>query len=184
MRCAFTSPSWRVNHPRCRSRRSARTAYSLGHALEAKRYLERALNAPGAERQSGQALAQYRDLLRDSNRLLELYPSSELSLRARSERIRCRSGDRSEEVRQLRAKSGVRLKRRSCPGQPSASSQGEPRGPLASLTSHFKRHRANAAPMRRKALPPPPSAAAGLLGPLADRWKEQPSKLTGCRARK
>jgi tetratricopeptide (TPR) repeat protein len=153
---------------------AARTAYTLGRAREAKQYLERALNTPDADRQTSQELARYRDLLRDSNRLLELYPSSELSMRDRSERI---LADR--DITQKRFDSCVESKSatqtNSLPGvQPSTGSQAEPGGPLASLTSHFKRHPANAA---TSATAPAPSPA-DTLGSLADRWKQQPSKLT------
>ena len=153
---------------------AARTAYALGHALEAKQYLERALNSPGAEQQAGQALAQYRDLLRDSDRLLELYPSSDLSLRTRSERI---LADR--EIAQQRfdncMQSNSAAQVNSVPGGlPSTGSQAKPKGPLASLTSHFKRHTADAA----KGAPSPAPPSAGPLGPLADRWEQQQARLT------
>ncbi len=161
---------------------AARTAYLLGHALEAKRYLERALNAPDADWKTREVPAQYRDLLRDSSRLLELYPSSELSLRARSERI---LADR--EIAQQRFSNCMQI--RSCgsgerrwPRQRTAFGQLSQRapksGPLASLTSHFKRHTANAAANAAKSIPSPALPIAGPLGPLADRWKQQPSKLT------
>jgi Tfp pilus assembly protein PilF len=148
---------------------AARTAYSLGHALEAKQYLERALNAPGV-----QALEQYRDLLRDSNRLLALYPSPTLGLRARSERI---LADREIAKERFDNCAGSRSSAptNSAPGgQPSSSSQDGRKGPLADLTSHFKRHRADAA----ASAPSPAPASADPLGPLAERWKQQPAKLT------
>jgi tetratricopeptide (TPR) repeat protein len=150
---------------------AARAAYALGHALEAKQYLERALRSPGAEQQAGQA--QYRDLLRDSSRLLELYPSSELSLRARSERIladREIAQERFDSCMQSRSAAQAN----SVPGGlPSTGSQAPPKGPLDSLTSHFKRHTANGG----TGAPSPAAPSAGSLGPLADRWKQQRASL-------
>lgn len=66
---------------------AGRNAYQLGRFLVAKEYLERALDQPSFEKQPQALRANARDMLADSIHILLLYPSTELSVRARAERI-------------------------------------------------------------------------------------------------
>lgn len=66
---------------------AGRTADALNHFLQAKGYLERALNHPGFEKQPAEIQAQFRDMLADADHILLLYPSPNLSVRARAERV-------------------------------------------------------------------------------------------------
>lgn len=66
---------------------AGRTAYALGRFARAKEYLERALNHPDFEQKPSEMQTQYRNLLADSVHILLLYPSPELSVQARAERI-------------------------------------------------------------------------------------------------
>lgn len=64
-----------------------RTAYELGHFLAAKGYLEHALNEPEFDKQPKALREQARSMLAESVHILLLYPSADLSPRARAERI-------------------------------------------------------------------------------------------------
>ncbi|HYK35514.1 tetratricopeptide repeat protein [Alloacidobacterium sp.] len=66
---------------------AGRTAYALNRFLQAKKYLERALNHPEFEKQPTEAQAHFRDMLADADHILLLFPGPELSLRARADRI-------------------------------------------------------------------------------------------------
>jgi hypothetical protein len=55
--------------------------------LQAKDFLERALNHPDFEKQPANIQEQYRNMLSDADHILLLYPGPTLSLRARAERI-------------------------------------------------------------------------------------------------
>jgi tetratricopeptide (TPR) repeat protein len=66
---------------------AGQAAYALNRYLEAKGYLERALNDPNFEKQPRDTQAQFRNMRSDADHILLLYPSPELSLRARAERI-------------------------------------------------------------------------------------------------
>ena len=65
---------------------AGRTAYQLGHFLEARHYLERAVSAPAGKR-NPQIVQQSRDVLHSATRLLSLYPSAQLSLSTRGTRL-------------------------------------------------------------------------------------------------
>ena len=58
---------------------AGRTAFQMGHYLEAKRYLARALEGPGVDQEPKASLQKSRDRLSEATRLLLLYPSSRLS---------------------------------------------------------------------------------------------------------
>jgi tetratricopeptide (TPR) repeat protein len=66
---------------------AGRTAFQMGRYLEAKRYLGRALESPAVDQEPQPVLQQSRNQLHDATRLLQLYPSSRLSIRERSARI-------------------------------------------------------------------------------------------------
>jgi tetratricopeptide (TPR) repeat protein len=66
---------------------AGRAAYALSRYLQAKELLERTLNHPDFEKQPADIQAQYRNMLADADHILGLYPSSELTVRARAERI-------------------------------------------------------------------------------------------------
>src|SRR6202161_3062815 len=66
---------------------AGRTAFQMGRYLEAKRYLGRALESPAVDQEPQPILQQSRNQLHDATRLLQLYPSSRLSIKERSARI-------------------------------------------------------------------------------------------------
>jgi tetratricopeptide (TPR) repeat protein len=66
---------------------ASRAAYALGRYLTAKDYLERTLDHSGFEKLPADEQAQYRDMLANSDHILLLYPGSDLSVRARAERV-------------------------------------------------------------------------------------------------
>ncbi len=66
---------------------ASRTAYALNRFLQAKEYLDRALNHPAFEKEPADTQSQFRNMLSDADHILLLYPGSELSVRARAERI-------------------------------------------------------------------------------------------------
>jgi tetratricopeptide (TPR) repeat protein len=66
---------------------AGRTAFDLGHFVEAKQYLEKALISPAAKAAPPAALQPIQDQLRDTTRLLMLYPSPQLGLGAQTQRI-------------------------------------------------------------------------------------------------
>jgi tetratricopeptide (TPR) repeat protein len=66
---------------------AGRAAYNLGRYLTAKQYLERAMNHAGFEKLASDQQATYRNMLADSDHILLLYPSEDLSIRARAMRV-------------------------------------------------------------------------------------------------
>jgi tetratricopeptide (TPR) repeat protein len=66
---------------------AGRSAFALGHYQLAKTFLEWAMNHPAAEKEPMETREQNRNLLRDSIHILLLYPSRQISNRARVERI-------------------------------------------------------------------------------------------------
>jgi tetratricopeptide (TPR) repeat protein len=153
---------------------AGRTAFQLGHYLEAKRYLARGLEGPGVDQESKAVLAQSHDRLNDASRLLLLYPSSRLSLRERSARIltdRKLAQARLARCTQDRAQAPAK-------GSPAASAPVASKGlalpnPLASLESRFSRH--PAVPVQNQAAAPPP---VDPLQALAERWQQLPAKIS------
>jgi tetratricopeptide (TPR) repeat protein len=66
---------------------AGRSAYALGRFLQAKQFLERALNHPDFEKNPAAEQEQYRGMLADSDHILLLYPGVDLNVRSRAERI-------------------------------------------------------------------------------------------------
>jgi tetratricopeptide (TPR) repeat protein len=66
---------------------ASRTAYALNRFLQAKEYLERALNHADFEKEPAEVQALFRNMLSDADHILLLYPGPELNVRARAERI-------------------------------------------------------------------------------------------------
>ncbi len=66
---------------------AGRTAYDLNRFLQAREYLERALNHPDFEKQPSEIQAGFRNMLSDSDHILLLYPGDDLTIRARAIRI-------------------------------------------------------------------------------------------------
>jgi Tfp pilus assembly protein PilF len=64
-----------------------RTAFALGRYSQAKQYLDRALNHPDFEKQPQDSREANRNMLADAAHILALYPSPDLSIRARAERV-------------------------------------------------------------------------------------------------
>jgi tetratricopeptide (TPR) repeat protein len=151
---------------------AGRTAFQLGHYLEAKRYLARALEGPGVDQEPAALVAQSRDLLAEATRLLQLYPSQRLSVAERSARIltaRNLALARLAECKQDKAASP--------PPSPSAAASAPvsktPSNPLASLASRFSRPSSNAA--ESQAATPAP---VDPLQALEQGWQQLPAKIT------
>ena len=145
---------------------AGRTAFQIGHYLEAKRYLARALEGPGVDQEPKAVLDQSRDRLNEATRLLLLYPSSRLSPHERNTRI---LADRKLAMARL---AECTHDRPLTPAKNSAATASPPAGsskgsnPLQSLTSRFTGHLT--APASNQA------AAAAPIDPLqslSERWK-------------
>jgi tetratricopeptide (TPR) repeat protein len=152
---------------------AGRTAYQMGRYLEAKKYLGRALEGPGADQEPLTAVQQNRDRLSDATRLLLLYPSSRLSIHERGSRI---LNDRKLALARLAECS------RDQASQPAKNSaQVTPPGPksplipnqLANLASRFTNRPPKPAQSPVASAPP-----VDPLEALVERWKELPVRLT------
>jgi tetratricopeptide (TPR) repeat protein len=66
---------------------AGRTAWQLGHIEVARHALEHAVTRPDFAKQSAAVQQDVRQMLSDSQRVLQLYPDPDLSVRARAERI-------------------------------------------------------------------------------------------------
>jgi hypothetical protein len=143
----------------------------MSHYLEAKRYLGRALEVPGAEQEPKASLEEIRNDLDEATRLLLLYPSSRLGPSERGLRI---LADRKLAMARL---AQCTLNRPQTPA--TANNAAAPvvapskSNPLQSLESRFTGH-PSAPPQNQAAAPPPVDP----LQSLAERWKQLPPKLS------
>jgi tetratricopeptide (TPR) repeat protein len=154
---------------------AGRTAFQLGRYLEAKRYIAHALEGPGVDQEPPAAIAQGRDRLSEATRLLQLYPSSRVGLRERSNRI---LGDRQLAMARLAectqdkaaAKDSAVDSAAAPPSQPSSKPSSNP---LASLASRFSRRATPATQNQAAAVPP-----VDPLQALTKRWQQLPAKIS------
>ena len=153
---------------------AGRTAFQIGHYLEAKRYFSRALEGPGVDQEPKAVLDQSRDRLNEATRLLLLYPSSRLSAHERDDRIltdRKLAMARLAQCTQDRPPTPVKDTTVTGAQPPAGAIKGS--NPLQSLTSRFTNH---------PAAPAPNQAAAPLqvdpLQALTERWKQLPISIT------
>jgi tetratricopeptide (TPR) repeat protein len=155
---------------------AGRTAFQLGHYLQAKRYLAHALEGPGVDQEAPAAIEQNRDRLAEATRLLQLYPSSRVGLSERSIRI---LEDRKLAMARLaectQDKAAAKGSTVDTPAAPQSQPSSTPKSnPLANLASHFSRH--TTAPAQSL-----PAAAAPPVDPLqalAERWRQLPAKVS------
>jgi tetratricopeptide (TPR) repeat protein len=151
---------------------AGRTAFQIGHYLEARRYLARALEGPGVDQEPKAVVDQGRDRLNEASRLLLLYPSSRLSPHERNARIltdRKLAMARLAQCTQDRPQAPENSTSASTPPAAAAKSS----NPLQSLTSRFTSR--PSAPASNQAAAPPP---VDPLQSLAERWKRLPSKVS------
>jgi tetratricopeptide (TPR) repeat protein len=151
---------------------AGRTAFQLGHYLQAKRYLAHALEGPGVEQEAPTAIEQSRDRLAEATRLLQLYPSSRVGLGERSNRI---LEDRKLAMARL---AECTQDKAAAKGSAAAAPQGQPSStpssnPLASLASRFSRHTTPPTQSQPAAAPP-----VDPLQALEERWQKLPAKIT------
>jgi Flp pilus assembly protein TadD len=150
---------------------AGRTAFQLSRYLEAKRYLGRALEGPGAEQEPRASLQESRDDLDEATRLLLLYPSSRLSLSERGARILT---DRKLAMARLAQCTQDRPQTPATANSATAPAAGPSKpNPLQSLESRFTGH-PSTPPQNQAAAPPPVDP----LQSLAERWKQSPAKLS------
>ncbi len=150
---------------------AGRTAFQLGHYLQAKRYLAHALEGPGVDQEAPAAIAQNRDRLAEATRLLQLYPSSRIGLRERSNRI---LEDRKLAMRRLAECTQDKAAAKEAAAPQSQPSSAPKSNPLANLASHFSRHTTAPAPSQPVAAAPPVDP----LQALAERWQQLPAKIS------
>ncbi len=153
---------------------AGRTAFQIGHYLEAKRYLARALEGPGVDQEPKASLQESRDRLSETTRLLLLYPSSRLSPSQRSVRIltdRKIALARLAQCMQARPQPQANHSLAASTPPPAAASKTS--NPLQSLESHFTRHPTTPTP-NETAAPP----AVDPLQALTERWKQSPPKIS------
>jgi Flp pilus assembly protein TadD len=153
---------------------AGRTAFQLGHFLEAKRYLARALELPATEADSDKsavaALQQSRDQLNEATQILAIYPSSRLSTKEQDARIL-----RGRKLAMARLETCVNAKA-ATPAIPSAANTPPPKtssNPLQSLASRFSRQSSQPAVNQSAAAP-----SVDPLQGLVDRWQKLPPKVT------
>jgi tetratricopeptide (TPR) repeat protein len=153
---------------------AGRNAFQLGHYLEAKHYLARALEGPGVDQEPKASLDESRDRLGEASRLLALYPSSRLGPNERNIRIladRKIAMARLAQCTQDRPQAPAKTSAASSAAAPAAGSSTS--NPLQSLESHFTRHPTGPTPNQATASPP-----VDPLQSLAERWKQLPAKLS------
>jgi Flp pilus assembly protein TadD len=150
---------------------AGRSAFQMGHYLEAKQYLGRTLEGPGDDQEANALLAQSRDDLSEATRLLQLYPSSRLSPRERSARI---LSDRSLAMARLAecVQDKASAPAKTSAGSTAPSSKGAS-NPLASLASRFSHHPSQ--PTGSEAAVPP---SVDPLQALSERWQQLPAKIS------
>jgi Flp pilus assembly protein TadD len=155
---------------------AGRTAFRTGRYLEAKRYLGRALEGPGAEQEPKASLEESRDDLDEATRLLLLYPSSRLSVRERVARIltdRKIAMARLAQCTQDRPQTPINVSPAAANSAAAPAGGSSKPNALQSLESRFARQPSG---------PPQNQAAAPLpvdpLQSLAERWKQLPAKLS------
>jgi tetratricopeptide (TPR) repeat protein len=152
---------------------AGRTAFQMGRYLEAKKYLGRALEGPGADQEPLTVVQQNRERLSDATRLLLLYPSSRLSIHERGSRI---LNDRKLALARL---AECRQDKASMPAKdsalvtPPASKSSSISNPLANLASRFTNRSSKPAESPAAAAPP-----ADPLQALVERWQQLPVRLT------
>jgi Flp pilus assembly protein TadD len=152
---------------------AGRTAFQMGHYLEAKRSLSRALESPGTDQEPKALLEQSRDRLSDATRLLLLYPSSRLSARERSARIltdRKFAMARLAECTQDRTQAPAKAP--PVASAPASKSLPIP-NPLQSLESRFGHH-----PIAPTGNQPPAPAPVDPLQAIAERWQQLPANIS------
>ena len=153
---------------------AGRTAFQIGHYLEAKRFLARALEGPGVDQEPKAVLDQSRDRLSEATRLLLLYPSSRLGPHERSVRVladRKLAMARLAECTQDRPQAPAKDSAATSTSPPAVASKGS--NPLQSLESHFTSHPTAPAQNQAAALPP-----VDPLQSLAERWKQLPANIS------
>jgi tetratricopeptide (TPR) repeat protein len=149
---------------------AGRTAFQMGRYLEAKRYLGRAMDSPGVDQEPKSVLQQSRDQLHEATRLLQLYPSSRLSLGARSARILTgRKLAMARLAECTRDKAQAPAKDSTAPSAPATESQ-KASNALQNLASRFT-GKTTKAPTNQAPTPPPVDP----LQALAARWQQPPS---------
>jgi tetratricopeptide (TPR) repeat protein len=150
---------------------AGRTAFQLGHYLQAKRYLAHALEGPGVEQEPAAATAQNRERLAEATRLLQLYPSSRVGLGERSSRI---LADRKLAMARLAECIQDKAAAKDSTAAPQSEPSSTPKSnPLANLASHFSRHTTTPAPSQPIAAPPVDPRQG-----LAERWRQLPAKIS------
>ncbi len=152
---------------------AGRTAFEMGRYLEARRYLARGLEGPGIDQEPSAVVAENRDRLSEATRLLQLYPSSRLSLHERSARILADRKLAMARLAECMQDSALASAKDSASATPTPAAKQPSSNPLQSLASHFSRH----------ATPPAadPAAAAPPVNPLdalTARWQQLPAKIT------
>jgi tetratricopeptide (TPR) repeat protein len=150
---------------------AGRTAFQLGHYLQAKRYLAHALEGPGVDQEAPAAIEQRRDRLAEATRLLQLYPSSRVGLGERSNRIledrKLAMARLAECTQDKAAAKDSAVAPQSQPGTKPSSN------PLASLASRFSRHTTPPTQSQPAAAPP-----VDPLQALTERWQQLPPKIS------
>jgi tetratricopeptide (TPR) repeat protein len=154
---------------------AGRTAFQLGRYLEAKRYLTRALESnsldEGAIQNSNQDIEQIHERLNAATRLLQLYPSPQLSTHEQNSRI---LNDRKLAMARLAQCTRDNPLVSEPAGPATTVAPGNVlSNPLKSFASRFARRPADAT-ANAKAAP----STTELLQGVAERWKELPVRMS------
>lgn len=150
---------------------AGRIAFEAGHYAEAVPYLKRAVNAPEVAHLPDSQAEKLRDMLSQSQHLLLLYPSLQLSLHDRD--LRILTGRNIAHARLTSCLAAQAAKNQpAVSANPPAIQPQESHNSLASLARRFVHHPAKAA-----STPPIPSPGDKLQD-LTARWNKLPAKIT------
>jgi tetratricopeptide (TPR) repeat protein len=153
---------------------AGRTAFQMGRYLEAKKFLARAVDSPSIDQEPQALVQESRNQLHDATRLLQLYPSSRVSIKERGSRILT---DRKLAMARFTAcaRDNAQAKNSTATSAPAPASR-QSSNPLQSLASRFTGKIKGPTNQTNQT---PSAAAVDPLQALAVRWQQPASvKLT------
>ena len=149
---------------------AGRTAFQMGRYMEAKHYLGRALESPAVDQEPQPVLQQSRNQLHDATRLLQLYPSSRLSIKERSARILTARKIAMARLAECTKDNAQASRKDSTTASALAPNDRQSSNPLKNLASRFT-GKTTKAPTNQAPSPPPVDP----LQALAARWQQPAS---------
>jgi tetratricopeptide (TPR) repeat protein len=149
---------------------AGRTAFQLGRYLEAKHYLNHALEGPAVDKEPPAAIATSRDNLNQATRLLALYPSTGLPPSVRMARVLT---DRKLAMARLAECTQDRAAGRANDSPQANAPAAKSSNPLQNFASRFSRRPSPPTPN-----PPAQPAPIDPLAPITQRWQQLPVRIS------